>query len=166
MNRRQFLQSSLLGVSTALLSGCFGGATSPSRRQGQSGSGHPCENPRNIDYQAAEEYRDRGVYLRNADETVHTACVTVTMEGRTPEEAGSTPPALERTGYDVHPGMGVEIFRFAESGRYTIEVSIETATRREPFEWTETELNDDDTGVTTFEITGSASIDVTRDGDT
>lgn len=164
MNRRQFLQSSGLGVSTALLSGCLSSFSPSSNSPAQSGSGHPCDNPRNIDYQAVDEYRDQGVYLKNSNEAAHTACVTVTKEHRDREETATSSPPLERMGYAVQPEMAVEIFTFEESGRYTIEVSIEETTKSETFEKAEAAFNDEKTKVTTFEITAATNIQVTYSG--
>lgn len=166
MNRRRFLQSGVVGLSIALLSGCFGRGSSSADSPTQSGSGHPCDNPRNIDYNAVDQYRDHGVYLKNSDGAAHTACVTVTNKNRDQEEEGtSSPPPLSHMGYTIHPGMAVEIFTFDESGHYTINVSIEKTTKKETFEKTTADFNDGTTTITTFEITSASSIQLTQRGD-
>lgn len=167
MNRRRFLHSGAVGVSTALLAGCFGSGFSLSKRPVQSGSGHPCDNPRAIDYDAVDQYRDHGVYLENSDDAAHTACATVTKEHRDREEEEGTasPPPLSHMGYTIHPGMAVEIFTFDENGHYTIDVSIEETTKKEAFEKTQADFNDGTTTITTFEITSASTIQLTRSGD-
>ena len=165
MNRRQFLRTSIYCGTIAPLSGCLSDSSRSSNSLTQSGSGHPCDNPRNIDYQAVDKYQDHGVYLENSDETAHTACVTVTKGNRDREKTTTDPPPLERMGYTVQPGMAVEIFTFRESGHYTLEVSLEKTTKKETFEKTEREFNDGKTKSTTFEIKGAKSIKVTDGGD-
>lgn len=165
MNRRRFLQLSGVGGSTALSSGCLSSFSPSPSSPAQSGSGHPCDEPRNIDYQAVDEYQDHGIYLKNHNEAAHTACVTVTKENRDYEETPSGSPPLERIGYAIQPEMAVEIYKFSERGQYTIEVSIEETTKKETFEITDEEFNDGITKVTTFEITGADSIQVTYSGD-
>lgn len=163
---RQFLQASGLGITMAFFSGCIGSSTqSQPERSTQAGSGHTCENPRNIDYDAVDEYQDHGVYLKNSAETAHTACVTVTKENGDREETVSNPPPLVQKGYAIQPGKEVEIFKFRESGRYTIEVSIERTTKTESFKKSHENFNDGKTKITTFEITGANSIRVTYSGD-
>lgn len=163
MNRRQFLHAGGLAASFPLVSGCLGGDSSPATpTPGQSGSGNPCDDPRNIDYQAVDEYVDNGVYLENAAADAHTACVTVTKAEREQEETGATPP-LEQIGYAVQPEKAVEIFRFREPGRYTIEVRIEQTTTTETFEKTDADFGDAQTSVVTFEITDATTITVTED---
>ena len=61
--------------------------------------------------------------------------------------------------------MAVEIFRFREPGRYTVEVRIEEATQTKTFEKSEADFTDDRTEIITYEVTGDASIDVTESGD-
>lgn len=166
MNRRHFLQSGIAGVSVALLSGCLGEISQSSEHPAQSGSGHACDNPRNIDYNAVDQYRDHGVYLKNRDDAAHTACVTVTKEHRDREEQGtSSPPPLNQMGYAIQPEMAVELFTFDMSGHYSIEVSIEKTTKTETFEKTEREFNDNKTIITTFEITSPTQIEITSSGE-
>jgi hypothetical protein len=164
MHRRQFLHAGALATSAPHIAGCLGGNSSTATpTPAQSGSGNPCDTPRNIDYQAVEEYVDNAVYLENAAVDAHTACVTVTKAEREREETGSTPPPLEKIGYAVQPGKAVEIFRFREPGRYTIEVHIEQTTTTETFEKTDADFGDAQTSVVTFEITDATTITVTED---
>lgn len=168
MNRRHVLQSGVIGVGVPLLSGCLGDPSQSSEGESptESGSGHTCDSPRNIDYDAVDQYRDHGVYLKNRDDSAHTACVTVTKENRDREETGtSSPPPLNHMGYAIQPAMAVELFTFDESGHYTIDVSIEETTKTETFEKTETDFNDDETVITTFEITSPTRIQITRSGE-
>lgn len=165
MNRRQFLEAGVVGLGPTLVTGCLRrGVQSPSGST-QSGSGHPCDSPRLIDYDAVDRYRDHGVYLENADDAAHTACVTVTKADTEREEsAPSSPPPLRQLGYAIDPGVAVEIVTFDESGRYTITVQIEETTQEEVFEITEADFDDQDTTITTFEITSPSSIAVTQRG--
>lgn len=164
MKRRRFLQAG--GAVFVLLAGCLGDASPSSDTPAQSGSGHPCEHPRTIDYDAIDQYRDNGVYLENSDDVVHTACVTVTKDQRTSEEDESaSPPPLHHMGYAVDPDRGVELFTFTEPGHYTFEVSIEETTATETFETTEADFADDNTTITTFEITSASTIQITQSGE-
>lgn len=165
MRRRRFLQASGLGVSAALLSGCLSRVSLAPDGPAHSGSGHSCDNPRNIDYDAVDEYQDHGVYLENSAEQTHTACVIVRKEDRDGEEPQSSPSPLERTGYAIQPEMAVEIHRFSESGQFVIEVSMEDTTKTESFEITDATFDDGKTRVITFEITDPDSIRVAYSGD-
>ena len=119
---------------------------------------------RNIDYDAVDDYRDQGVYLRNSASDAHTACVTVRADDGGAEEPSSSPP-VERIGYAVQPGMEVEIFRFEEPGQYTIDVAIEATEQRETFRRSPSSFADADVDATTFEITDATTIRVTASGD-
>lgn len=165
MKRRALLGAAATGGSVALFSGCTNRLRPPSGSPDRSGTGHPCDRPRNIDYDAVGEYRDHGVYLENSTGAVHTACVTVTEEGREGEEGTASPPPLGHAGYAIHPGRAVGIFTFEEGGRYRVEVRIEETTTREVFEKTAAEFDDGETRITTFEITGPTSIRVAYGGD-
>ena len=91
--------------------------------------------------------------------------MAVTKEDRDREETTTDSPPLEQIGYAVQPEKEVEIFKFRESGQYTIEVSIEETTKKETFEKTEAEFNDGKARTTIFEITEATSIQVTKNGD-
>lgn len=163
MRRRQFLK--IIGIWAAMssLDGCLDGGASATDPTSQSGSGSPCANPRNIDYNAVSEYRDNAVYLKNSASAAYTACVTVTEADRTPEESDVPPPALSRMGYAVQPEMEVEIFSFDEAGRYTVEVSVDSTTATGAFDLGEAAFSDGTTRITTFEITGPETIQINRE---
>lgn len=161
VNRRCLIK--VVGLSISTVSGCLGSRSASSDSPAQSGSGNPCTNPRNIDYDAVGEYRDHGVYLKNIDDRVHTACVTVTKENRSLEEANqSSPPPLSHKGYEIHPGRIVEIFTFDEPGHYMIEVSIEETTTTEEFTKTEADFDAGSTTIYTFEITSASRVQLTQ----
>lgn len=161
VNRRCFVK--WVGLCITIFSGCLGGGVSSTDYPAQSGSGNPCSNPRNIDYDAVDQYRAHGVYLENIDDVAHTACVTVTKENREQEEENpSGPPPLSHMGYDIHPGRAVEIFTFDEPGHYTIEVSIEETTTTEEFTKTETDFTSEKSTIHTFEITSASRVQLTQ----
>ena len=166
MRRRRFLEAVVFGAGVGFLSGCLEGDTPSSNSSAQSGSGNQCDNPRNIDYDAVDQYREHGVYLKNSDDTVHTACVTVTKEDQDREEEGpASPPPLRHVGYTIHPGRAVEIFTFDERGTYTIKVSIENTTKKEIFEKAEGDFADGKSSITTFEISSDSRIQLTPSKD-
>ncbi|MEF8862726.1 MAG: hypothetical protein V5A40_13390 [Haloarculaceae archaeon] len=166
MDRRCFVRSGVVGGGIAVFSGCLGGGGQSTESPAQSGSGSPCDNPRNIDYDAVDQYRDHGVYVKNTDDAAHTACVTVTKTNQEQEEEEpSSPPPLSQIGYAIQSGRAVEIFTFDESGRYTIKVSVEETTKTGIFEKTEADFTDGKTTITTFDVTSASSIQLTRSGD-
>jgi hypothetical protein len=115
-----------------------------------------------VERDAVDEYPDYGVYLRTGAEAAHTACVTVTGGEGTSEETGSGQPPLAEQGDAVQPGRGVEVFRFREAGRYTVEVDIERTTEAETLDLADSAFEDGTARITTFEIRNASTVRVER----